>query len=176
MVRSYLTDEQIWTIITAPDSVTSASMAREFGVSETAVKQARILYRTHPWTCRVDYATCEVCGLPMTLRGWRAMRQRYHAACRPVALKEMAVVHHQARMARTSETARNELIDRLHEWDDEGHRQSRAVAINHLKRWTPAEDALVRDHPGKSDLEVALVLGRSLRAVKRRKHYLVHGT
>jgi len=55
MVRSYLTDEQIWTIITAPDSVTSASMAREFGVSETAVKQARILYRTNPWTCCVDH-------------------------------------------------------------------------------------------------------------------------
>jgi len=37
------------------------------------------------------------------------------------------------------------------------------------------EDALVRNQPGKSDLDVELALGRSLRAVKRRKHYLVHG-
>jgi hypothetical protein len=175
MARSYLTHEQIWTIITAPESVSSASMAREFGVSDAAVKRARILYRSQPWTCRVDYAPCDVCGLPMTRRGWRAMRQRYHPECRPVALKKMGAVHHQARMARTPETARNEMMDRLHEWDDEGHRQSRAVAINHLKRWTPAEDVLVLDHPGKSDLDVALSLGRSLRAVKRRKHYLTHG-
>jgi len=91
------------------------------------------------------------------------------------ALRAMAPVHHQARMKLTSATARNELIDRLHEYEGEGQRETREVAVNHRKRWVPKEDALILDSR-KSALEAARVLGRSLRAVKRRKHYLLHGT
>lgn len=175
MARTYLTDEQIWTILTAADSVTSVSLARAFGVSETAVRATRIKYRSTPWTCRVEFSTCEWCGLPMIRRGFKATHSRFHPACRPQARLELGKVHHQARMERASETARVQLVDRLHEYDAEAQCNSRSVAINHRKPWSAVEDAVVLEHPGRTDLDVALELGRSLRAVRRRRHFLVHG-
>jgi len=170
--RRAFADAELWAILTAPDDVTSATLARQLGCNEHSVRVARARLRREGWTCRVAYRPCRHCGALLTARGSRAGQAAYHPACRRRALADMDRRHERVRWDRMSDEERLARIDRAHRHTEAKQAETQPGAINRGSRWDPSDDARLMAEDAPPDYVLAKELGRSLHAVRGRKQRL----
>lgn len=166
-----MTDEQVWTIITAPPTVSARQLADDLGLTYSAVHSRRWDLRKHGWSCKIDWTPCEVCQKPLIEAGRQP--RRYHPDCRPIALKGLYAAYWQERKPRLTDRQRDYRAEVRDEYYAQAQEETRAKATNHGQPFTPEEDELIlamsATHTRK---EIAIATGRTLHAIKRRLGYL----
>ena len=203
-MRGRLSPEDLAALAAAPPDATPAELARALGRPYGSVHHAlRRLRRAGGWYCPLAPAPCAECGLPVAgprgrlthvacapgrerrgereRRAWltgaapeaierwgipdpaacaaRRARERAHAARYYRALPD----EHRAALAATWRTT-----------DRREHDLTRRAAERHYDAWTDADDRYVLEHGHTPAREVALALGRTTWAVRRRRWYLRH--
>lgn len=170
--RTHLTPEQHWTIISAAPDVPDAALADQLGITLSAVHNARWHFRRHGWSCRIVYATCAWCERPL-VRSAKTMKPLvYHSACRPEALKR---INQRIDRQRWEATARHEqitILRTLRGHDVIQYEETVTSARSHGRRWTDADDQALIERAGEPAHVLAVALGRTLFAVRTRRHLL----
>lgn len=170
--RIHLTPEQRWTVICAPGGVSDEALARELGITRSAVHQIRWHFRRHGWSCRIVYTTCAWCERPLA-RLAKAMKPAvYHPACRPEALKAISQRIDRQRWASMSEDEQAAILKTLRNRDVTLHLKTMATARSSGRRWTDVEDLELIERADESAHVLAVDLGRTLFAVRSRRHVL----
>lgn len=164
-----LSIEQCWLIVCAPADVSSASLARAWGVSESTVFHARARIRRHGWTCPVAYVQCAECGEWLTNDRIRTPRRRYHEACRAIETARISRRHHERRWATWDDEMRKQMAQGAQEYAAEAQEETKRDARQHRAPWTAAEDAMLIERPDATIAELAHQLGRTYWAVKARR-------
>jgi hypothetical protein len=160
-MRTRLTDAQIWTILTLPRA-SDAQLAAMLGVKVSTVHNARWKLSRNGWSCSVRYAPCRHCGELATLKG-QSTDHAYHARCRPAALRAI-----QQRVD-AEPPVTPEHVARLHQWQQATQERTLAQAASNGRRWSDAEDAVVRELIDRPIEETCDELDRSLYAVAYRR-------
>lgn len=167
-----LDDEHNWMLVCAPDEVSSASLARAWGVSASTVTHARNRIRRDGWTCPVDYVPCVGCGEWLTNDRIRTPRRRYHDGCRREETRRIARRHHERRWASWDDETRKDVSQRGSDYSTEVQEETRAVARQHRAPWTADEDAVLIARTDANLAELAHQLGRTYWAIKARRDLL----
>jgi hypothetical protein len=160
-MRNRLTDAQIWTILTLPRA-SDEELATMICVKESTVHNARWKLSRSGWSCSVRYAPCRHCGELATLKG-RSTTHAYHTSCRPAALRAI-----QQRLD-AERPVTPERVARLHQWQQDTQARTLVQATSNGRRWSDAEDAVVRELMDRPIEETCAELDRSLYAVQDRR-------
>jgi hypothetical protein len=172
MTRSFLTDDQKWHIINAPADDTDDQLAIAMDQSRSTVHHARWQFRSRGWTCSISYGTCMVCGEPLLRRGFRMGRLLAHPSCRNATAPAYFRAYQQQRRDGYSVPEREAAIARAHEHERQGQDRTRGQDFRRHQRWTPEEDEAIQLTDAPPDHELALELGRTLKAVRTRRYIL----
>jgi len=172
MTRSFLTDDQKWHIINAPADVTDDQLAIAMDKSRSTVHHARWQFRSRGWTCSISYGTCTVCGEPLLRRGFRMGSLLAHQSCRDATAPAYSRAYQQQRRDGYSAPERQAAIERAHEHERQGQDWTRGQDFRRRERWTPEEDEAIQWTDAPPDHELALDLGRIIKAVRTRRYIL----
>jgi len=172
MTRSFLTDDQKWQIVHAPREMTDDELATAFGQLRSTVHHARWHFRTQGWTCSVSYGSCTVCGEPLLRRGFRMGKLLAHPACRAGAAPAYYRVYQQQRRDAYSGAEMKAALIRAHEHTRQGQELTKGRDHSRHQLWTPENDEAIQHPDAPPDHELALELGRTLKAVRCRRYIL----
>lgn len=170
--RVHLTPEQRWAIICAALDVPDERLALELGITQSAVHQARWHFQRYGWSCRIVYAMCAWCERPLVRRAKAMKPAVYHPACRPDALKEINQRIDRQRWASMTEHEQAAMLQTLRNRDVTLHRETMATARSSGRRWTDVEDLELLERADEPAHVLAVDLGRTLSAVRSRRHVL----
>jgi len=169
-----MSDEHSWRIVqnmyekvqTWPD------LARDL-VLPVAEVRSRVAYlrREGGWSCKLatvadergeHYPICLVCGQPIIARKWGPPPET-HNRCK--AERKREVNYGDPEKLRAS-------LDRYLEQIEVENEISRSMARKTGEPWTDEEDTYLIAHPRQNDIDIALALGRSTSAVRKRTYTL----
>ncbi len=171
-ISSRLTDEQLWTIVCADRSVSTAELAAHFRAVLGTVKHARSRPWRHGWACRVSYGVCRDCGRPCTRQGYDQGRREYHVACRPVAVQANRREPDRRRWKALPIEERRDSFARAREFNAVHQEATQATATQRQARWSEEEDAILVARADVPAPILAAELGRTLFGVYRRRDRL----
>lgn len=167
------TDSQCAEIAWAECSETTTALARRLNLPFDAVARARRRFRDDGYCCPIHWAVCPICN--QSIAG-RTARHRVHIGCRNgrdagYARRRYARLVQQlgSGFLILSPEQRVASLDRLHQATIRDQEITLRSAYRGGKRWTQAEDALLRAYPEKAARDLALQLGRSRFSVARRR-------
>lgn len=173
MSRILLTDDQLWLILHSEKHVSDHILAQAIGAKETTVHAARWRLQKQGWTCRVSYGTCQLCGEPFIRRGFRTGRRQYHAECYLKNKQLENVPREKERWENHPAAVQEIILERGHRYDRYWQEVTQERATNSGSRWQLWEDELIVADDRPPDRELAIELGRSLKAVRRRRQEIV---
>lgn len=146
-------DHHIWTIVCAPSSVSSATLAATLGIPLVIVTRVRLKLRREGWTCRVDYVPCTVCGELMTNNVAVTGSCTHHADCRPTPGEAIRAI----------QTDRQRYLVK-------GPRRASENGGRTAMLWSEDEDAIVIAHAmSETTASIAHLLGRTEASVRSRR-------
>lgn len=123
--------------------------------------------------CRIVWKTCAHCGEPLAAR---RRSQTVHFGCQYQANRHKARQRYREDVDqlgpvydRMDRTTQMDMLDRLHQATYRDQELTMTRAHRSCCKWTKSEDRLLTTYPDRPARELALLLGRSLYAIRKRR-------
>lgn len=167
MVKLILTDEHRAEILNAPESETTADLARRLGTPYSTTYAVRAVIRRGEWSCQLSASTCDTCG-EVLLVPPHAHGMRRHKSCKVEHNRQR-----QQRLREEDEEFRDAVYARARQRKNDLQRVTIGLDVRSYQRWDHEDDAYLWEHrhevytPDGAE-RLAGALGRTFAACQRR--------